>query len=108
MIEGLWTIEIKLKTGELLTSGVIVLFDGRVLGGDTRYFYVGTYKLDSTGRAYAIVTITHYSGPQESILLGNNKEYTLNLSGRPEQPVFDLDDDNVSAQLTFRAPIQLA
>lgn len=106
MIEGLWTIEIKLKTGEFLTSGVIVLFNERILGGDTRYFYVGTYRIDDTGRAYAIVRLTHYSGPPESIF-GEGKQFDLNLSGRPELPTFELDDENVSAQLTFRAPIQL-
>jgi hypothetical protein len=75
MIEGLSTIEIKLDIGELLTSGIGVFFDGGVLGGDTRCIYAGSYRIDPTGRAYATVTIAHYSQSREAIF-GNNREST--------------------------------
>ncbi len=88
MIEGLWTLEIN-SALEDFTTGIAVLHRGRVLGGDTRYFYVGSYSIDSAGMAKAKVTFTHYAGPLLSVV-GPVKELTVILSGEPKQDVFDL------------------
>lgn len=110
MIEGLWSIEANTNLGEL-TTGVVVLYAGRVLGGDTRYFYVGTYSVDVTGVANARVTFTHYAGPPISIM-GVVKQLTLNLSGTPSRDAFSLDGFiealpslTVSIRLTRRAEL---
>ncbi len=68
--------EIKLNTGEPLTSGIAIIFNGRVLGGDTRCMYAGSHRIDPTGRAYATVTIAHYSQSREAIF-GNNRESSM-------------------------------
>lgn len=88
MIDGLWTIEIN-SALELFTTGIIVLDRGRVLGGDTRFFYIGTYDIDVTGTVHAKVTFTHYAGPHLSVV-GVVNELTVILSGTPAEDVFEL------------------
>lgn len=43
MINGLWTIEF-ISTLSRGGTGVLVLHDGRLLGGDNGYFYTGRYS----------------------------------------------------------------
>lgn len=43
MYEGLWTVSFHASTGGQGT-GVAVLYNRKVLGGDAQYTYVGTYK----------------------------------------------------------------
>ncbi len=44
MYDGLWTVEFIAMTG-LSGTGVIVLNNGRLLGGDAGYYYSGKYKI---------------------------------------------------------------
>jgi len=44
MTEGLWTIKF-ISSLNIWGGGVLVLIEGgRILGGDTGYYYIGTYK----------------------------------------------------------------
>ncbi len=43
-MEGLWTV--KFTAGQLSGSGVVVFSDGKAFGGETGFFYVGTYEVD--------------------------------------------------------------
>ena len=60
MIEPLSTVEIKLDTGEPLTRGIVIFFDGRILRGDGRCIYTGSCCINPAGKAYTNVTIAHY------------------------------------------------
>lgn len=42
-MQGLWTIEFGSSAG-IYGSGVIVLRDGTIKGGDTSYYYDGSYE----------------------------------------------------------------
>lgn len=77
MIEALWSMEFQTSAkGE--GTGIVVMKDGKIAGGDNQYFYVGTYKLkDRT--VTADVSVTHYAGapvrklkgPGSNIPIGN-------------------------------------
>lgn len=43
MIEGLWTVQFVGVQGD--GGGVVVFTNGKVLGGDTGYTYIGTYSV---------------------------------------------------------------
>jgi len=43
-MQGLWTIEFGSSTGRF-GAGVVVFKEGRVMGGDSGYYYIGTYSL---------------------------------------------------------------
>lgn len=44
MLEALWSVEF-LSTAQGYGAGVIVLESSRVFGGDSTYFYIGSYEL---------------------------------------------------------------
>ncbi len=52
MIEGLWAVQYVGIQGN--GGGVVVFIDGKVLGGDTGYTYVGTYTVrnETLGTAF--------------------------------------------------------
>ncbi len=84
MLEALWSVEFVSNVQET-GAGVALLETGRVLGGDSSYFYVGTYSMDKSD-VQASLRVTHYAGPPNSIF-GNAREFTLGASGpaRPRQ-----------------------
>ena|ERR1700728_2022319 len=57
MIEGLWIVQFEGLQGE--GSGVVVLKDGRALGGDEGYTYVGRYN-EENGDFTARVTVSNF------------------------------------------------
>lgn len=68
-IEGLWTAEFQSSyhgSSEDAATGVVVLTNGRLRGGDGSYYYVGTYKIEG-GQIQCDVSVQHYSGPVGSI-----------------------------------------
>lgn len=44
MYDGLWTVVFQTPIG--IGSGVLVLSEGRLLGGDAGYYYTGNYSID--------------------------------------------------------------
>lgn len=84
--EGLWSLEffsnVALPTG----SGVVVLHAGRILGGDTRYYYVGEYSIqDKT--VSATVTFTHFFGPPDAVV-GSGQRFRVTAKGEFDTPTF--------------------
>jgi len=43
-IEGLWIV--KFTAGQMYGSGVVVFRNGKVFGGETGFYYIGTYAAD--------------------------------------------------------------
>ncbi len=90
MIDGLWTAEFGSSTG-IFGGGVAVLKDGRVLGGDAGYFYVGEYHL--TERIFrATIEVQPFIAGYESVFKTANQKFTLVLDGSL------LDDTHITAQ----------
>jgi hypothetical protein len=42
MYDGFWTVVF--RAGNVSAGGVVALLDGKVLGGDSQYFYSGAYR----------------------------------------------------------------
>lgn len=102
MLEALWSVEF-VSNVQGLGAGVAVLETGRVLGGDSQYFYVGSYKVQNE-QISAQLKITHYAGATSSIF-GPIKEFNLELVGKPARAWFDLHGhlvENRNLTITIR------
>lgn len=87
MVEALWTAEFVSSTGRA-GIGVAVFDNGRLYGGDTSYFFIGSYTL--SGDSITVdVHVTHYAGLPSNIF-GPLEEAHLSLSGTVTQDAFTL------------------
>ena len=78
-INGLWTARFSTDIGT--GSGVISLVSGRLLGGDSNYFYSGSYRVDPTGKAVnGILRVVHFFGPLSNVF-GPYRELNLSFAG---------------------------
>lgn len=75
-LEGLWTVYFRLG---FFGTGVVVLKDNRLLGGDTYYYYDGNFKLQDN-RFDATIRIVRFNLTGVSIF-GNLESFNLNVSG---------------------------
>ena len=77
---GLWTVEF-ISTMNRSGKGVIVLKDGRLLGGDTGYYYTGSYEInfDTKSMTANIIVIRH--DPNWFSVFGNIDSFKLSFSG---------------------------
>ncbi len=109
MIEALWSVQFGSNLNDF-GAGCVVLETGRVLGGDSGYYYVGSYKVENDVIA-ARIKVTHYSGELNSIF-GNVREFELQVTGKPERNIFVLNGHveghpelKISIRLTRRAEL---
>ena len=75
--EGLWLVEFSTQIGQ--GTGVVVLTKGKILGGDSNYYYTGDYVLNGT-IVRGTLTTTHYNGPPTSVF-GPSRSVTLSFEG---------------------------
>lgn len=78
-MEGLWTAEFGSSTGTF-GGGVAVFRDGKILGGDATYYYVGEYTLQGNSLR-ATLRISPYIAGAESVFKTVGRNLTLNLEG---------------------------
>ncbi len=78
-IDGLWTIDF-ISTLHLVGSGVAVLNDKRLLGGDEGYYYSGHYDTEN-GQFSGTIAVTRYN-PKSLSVFGNIEQFTLKLEGK--------------------------
>ncbi len=78
-IDGLWTIDF-ISTLHLVGSGVAVLNDKRILGGDEGYYYSGRYNTEN-GQFSGTIHVTRYN-PKSLSVFGDIGQYTLKLEGK--------------------------
>jgi hypothetical protein len=64
------------------SAGVVVLETGKLFGGDSSFYYLGSY-VGKNGLLTAKVTVTHYTGPPQSILGLVTQPITLVLQEDP-------------------------
>jgi hypothetical protein len=83
-MNGLWTVEFGSNAG-LFGSGVIVMRDGRIEGGDDSYYYIGSYEpvLETTYPISfkATLSVRPFLTGRESVFRTFNKDLTLKLVG---------------------------
>lgn len=74
-LNGLWTAEF--WTGHSVGTGVAVLIDGALLGGDSGYYYTGVYA-EKDGKVSGHLRIFRYAAPPQSVF-GLNEFDALNI-----------------------------
>jgi hypothetical protein len=58
-----------------INAGVVIFETGRLFGGDSWYYYTGTYE-GKNGKLTAKLKSTHYAGPLGSPSMGMQREGT--------------------------------
>ncbi|MGH8057627.1 MAG: hypothetical protein ACREOH_10405 [Candidatus Entotheonellia bacterium] len=79
-MEGLWTAEFGTASG-MLNGGVVVLESGRILGGDSGYYYTGKYSI-SGDTLSGDLRATHYYGPGVTAFGDSASMFTIELTGK--------------------------
>jgi len=77
--EGLWTIEGETMMGSS-GAGIIVLNDGRMLGGGAKFFWVGGYSIDNR-KFIADARCFHFHGPATSAFGDSAPDFRLKMRG---------------------------
>ncbi len=74
-------------------SGLVVVDDGTIHGGDANYAYRGRYQVGGTLLTGTTVTaqihVSHHTGPLNSVF-GPLREFDLNLTGSADENSFTL------------------
>jgi len=83
MYDGLWTVEFIAAPG-LSGTGVVVLNDGRLLGGDAGYYYSGNYKI-SGDTFQGEISIVRFDANSISVF-GDIDSYNLTFTGEIKRP----------------------
>ena len=78
-MDGLWTAEFGTSTGGF-GGGVVVFRDGKVLGGDATYFYVGEYKFKGKDFEARLKSSPFVKGA-ESVFKTTGQDLTLEITG---------------------------
>jgi hypothetical protein len=79
-MEGLWTVEFGSTTGRF-GGGVVVFHEGRVMGGDNSYFYLGTFTVVRPNEFTATLDVTPFIDGVESVFNTLGRNLKLNLTG---------------------------
>lgn len=101
MVEGLWTVEF-MTQGNRYGRGVIVLNEGRILGGDNGYYYSGTYQVVEN-RIQATANIIRYSLQSISVF-GSVDVIQLEFSGQIDDNQFS-GSGNIAGDPTLQIRI---
>jgi hypothetical protein len=78
-MDGLWTAEFGSSVG-LFGGGAVVLQDGRIMGGDGSYYYLGEYTIDGL-KFKATIRVSPFIAGAESAFKTAGRELTLDLAG---------------------------
>jgi hypothetical protein len=88
-LNGVWTGELHGPYG-WENSGVYVLENGRILGGNDRHYSAGRYSLD--GSRYEAEILVYYYGPARAIFGESCDEFRIEVAG-------DVEEGVISAQV---------
>ena len=78
-MEGLWTVEFGSSAG-IAGAGVAVFRDGKIMGGDSGYYYVGEYQLDGN-RIVGSLNVTPFLPNYRSVFGTVGRAFRLKLDG---------------------------
>lgn len=82
MKNGLYSIHVSLQDGRSgKGSGVVILRDGRILGGDAYLFYTGSYTTKGDTFKGEVLVQRHTNSPEASPLFGGAVPVGVGVSG---------------------------
>jgi len=87
MLNGFWTVTF--HTNVDAGAGVIVVNNGKVVGGDTSFTYIGPITHDSNGSVTGELQVSRHSKFLPPVAPGL-ENYALTLSGTASAESFDL------------------
>lgn len=95
VIQGLWTIEFGSNVG-VYGSGVIVMRNGKIKGGDASYYYDGSYEEQSpaspeASKFKAKIAVRPFLPGAMSVFKTYGEDFTLDLEGTL------MDENNIVA-----------
>lgn len=105
MIDGsFWTVEFQSNLGSI-GAGVVTFNSNHIQGGDTQYYYLGTYDVQGEN-INAEIKINRHFEHGESVFGTNEKEFSLRITGKVEEPVmmakgFRPENPNTQIALKF-------
>lgn len=76
-IDGLWIL--KFAAGQLAGSGVVVFANGKLFGGETGFYYLGSY--DADGRMFKAHIIVRNFDPSMPSGFGIDGDFEMDVSG---------------------------
>ncbi len=110
MLEALWSVEF-VSTQGADGAGVVIFETGRIFGGDSQYYYIGSAHVGKDGILHADLEVTHYAGNPYTVF-GQANQIHLKLEGKVQEPVMELlgyplEDPNqkILVRCTKRTPL---
>jgi len=85
-IEGIWTSEIYGPFG-WDSHGIILMENGRIIGGGNRHYSTGTYSL--SGKEVKAELLVNYYGPPRTMFGEAKEEFTTQIVGTWKDPVIE-------------------
>jgi hypothetical protein len=108
---GLYTIQIEMTDGgQGRANGVIVLHDGKIAGGDSYFYYTGSYSADrGSGKWRGELTTTEHTKSAGSRPLFGGREVTCGFTGAYSADAAEVNGTALvgKTSVAFRARLQL-
>jgi hypothetical protein len=107
--DGLYTLGIEMsgaKSGR--ATGVVVLQDGRIMGGDSFFYYTGSYSYSRGKWRGEMIVHQHAEAPGLNLVFGR-REVTCGFTGTYSEGFADIDGTALvgSNSIPFRARLTL-
>ncbi|MBI5260403.1 MAG: hypothetical protein HY852_01125 [Bradyrhizobium sp.] len=80
--DGLYTISVEMRDGKRgFATGVLVLYNGRIMGGDSYFYYTGTYTYRAGKWRGELITRQHREAVGRNLAFGGGREVTCGFTG---------------------------
>lgn len=79
---GLYTISIEMRDGKRgFATGVLVLCNGRIMGGDSYFYYTGSYTYRAGRWRGELITRQHHEAVGRNFAFGGGREVACGFTG---------------------------
>ena len=107
IVNGLYSIHLRMLDGvEGGLTGVMLLYDGRILGGDAFFYYLGTYTSEKGRWKGQILNQEHTSAKAENLLFGG-REVGIGFSGTCDNQGARLEATALAGKRSLRMKAEL-